>query len=161
VVLLVTSFQDYHHVETPPKPCNHPALDIEPPTPSLHRLSRVFNDTYGIQPPRRPRKRRTNSNQPSFPRLPPPTMSTATQTRTDSSSSASSSPSTKIDTIKQSAAYLMYGSAAGASAVPTSWKTRSVLTTARYVSKYIFWRLIRYAKYAVAVSPIVVALGKN
>ena len=77
-------------------------------------------------------------------------MSTATQTRTDSSSSSPSSSS--VDTIKESAAYLMYGSAAGASAIPASWKTRSVLTTARYVSKYIFWRLIRYAKYAVAVS---------
>lgn len=72
-------------------------------------------------------------------------MSTATATRSDH-------PETKLDMVKKSAAYLVYGSAAGASAVPTSWKTRSVLTTARYFSKYIFWRLIRYAKYAVAVS---------
>jgi len=72
-------------------------------------------------------------------------MSAKTATRTDQ-------PETKLDTVKKSAAYLMYGSAAGASAVPKGWKTRSVLTTARYFSKYIFWRVLRYAKYAIAVS---------
>ena len=81
-------------------------------------------------------------------------MSAKTATRTDQ-------PETKLDTVKKSAAYLMYGSAAGASAVPKSWKTRSVLTTARYFSKYIFWRVLRYAKYAIAVSFNVVRVDEE
>lgn len=56
----------------------------------------------------------------------------------------------RFDSLKNNVSYLAYGSAAGA-AVPASFKTRTILKTTRYVLKYIFYRLIRYAKYAVIV----------
>jgi hypothetical protein len=56
----------------------------------------------------------------------------------------------RFDSLKNNASYLAYGSAAGV-AVPASFKTRTILKTTRYVLKYIFYRLIRYAKYAVIV----------
>lgn len=59
--------------------------------------------------------------------------------------------SSRFDALKNNVSYLAYGSAAGAAAVPASFKTRTILKTTRYVLKYIFYRLIRYAKYAVIV----------
>lgn len=41
---------------------------------------------------------------------------------------------------------------------PASLRTRSTLNTVRYVGKFIFWRLLRYLKYAV-VGAGVAALG--
>lgn len=56
------------------------------------------------------------------------------------------------ETLKHNVSYLAYGSAAGAAAVPASLKTRTILKTTRYVLKYVFFRILRYAKYAVIVS---------
>ncbi|KAI5454675.1 hypothetical protein NCC49_003566 [Naganishia albida] len=63
----------------------------------------------------------------------------------------------RFDSLKNNVSYLAYGSAAGA-AVPASFKTRTILKTTRYVLKYIFYRLIRYAKYAV-IGGIAATLG--
>lgn len=73
-------------------------------------------------------------------------MSTTTSTQT----TAHEQEPSRFDSLKNNVSYLAYGSAAGV-AVPASFKTRTVLKTARYVFKYIFYRLIRYAKYAVIV----------
>lgn len=53
--------------------------------------------------------------------------------------------SSKLQTVKRNFNYLLDPKASSA---PTQLKTRTLLRTARYIGIFIFWRLIRYAKYA-------------
>ncbi|KAK8854640.1 hypothetical protein IAR55_003379 [Kwoniella newhampshirensis] len=62
----------------------------------------------------------------------------------------------KLHHAKVNLKYLALGSAAGVA--PASLRTRSILTTTRYVVRYIIKRAIRYAKYAV-VGALVAAVG--
>lgn len=79
------------------------------------------------------------------------TNSHTAMSATTSTQTATQEPEpSRFDALKNNVSYLAYGSAAGV-AVPASFKTRTVLKTTRYVLKYIFYRLIRYAKYAVIV----------
>jgi exoribonuclease II len=73
-------------------------------------------------------------------------------TQTATHSSKTHEEPTRYETLKNNVSYLAYGSAAGAAAVPGSLKTRTLLKTTRYVLKYIAFRILRYAKYAVIVS---------
>lgn len=41
---------------------------------------------------------------------------------------------------------------------PQRFRTRAFLRTLNYVSKFIFWRIVRYAKY-VAIGSLVAAIG--
>ncbi|KAJ9093139.1 hypothetical protein QFC19_008482 [Naganishia cerealis] len=76
-------------------------------------------------------------------------MATATTSaQSGKTGKAENEDSSRLTSLKNNVSYLAYGSAAGA-AVPASFKTRTVLKTTRYVLKYIFYRLIRYAKYVV------------
>ncbi|KAK4684192.1 hypothetical protein P7C73_g6006, partial [Tremellales sp. Uapishka_1] len=63
--------------------------------------------------------------------------------------------SSKLTAAKQNLQYLAFGAKSG---VVPSLRTRSFLTTTRYVLKYAIRRLFRYAKYA-AVGAIVAAIG--
>lgn len=76
---------------------------------------------------------------------------TSTQTAHKNTADSATTESSGYETLKNNVSYLAYGSAAGA-AVPASLKTRTLLKTTRYVLKYIAFRLLRYAKYAVIVS---------
>ncbi|GAA5910913.1 hypothetical protein JCM6882_001930 [Rhodosporidiobolus microsporus] len=54
-------------------------------------------------------------------------------------------PTTRLGRTRANAAYLINPTTAAA---PRSLVTRSSLKTVRYVLKFVFWRLVRYAKYA-------------
>jgi len=41
---------------------------------------------------------------------------------------------------------------------PSRFRTRALLRSLRYISKFIFWRIVRYAKY-VAIGSLVAAIG--
>ncbi|GHJ85674.1 hypothetical protein NliqN6_2076 [Naganishia liquefaciens] len=64
----------------------------------------------------------------------------------------------RYESLKTNVSYLAYGSAAGTAAAPASLKTRTLLRTTRYVLRYVFTRLVRYAKYAI-IGSIGAALG--
>ncbi|GAA5826115.1 hypothetical protein JCM11251_007170 [Rhodosporidiobolus azoricus] len=53
---------------------------------------------------------------------------------------------TRLARTRANAAYLLNPKAAAA---PAGFFTRSGLRTTRYVLKFVFWRLVRYAKYAI------------
>lgn len=75
-------------------------------------------------------------------------MSTAIEhTKTSSSSS--------LEAAKRNAQFLWDPKSNNA---PTRRRTRALLRTLRYVGKFIFWRLVRYAKYA-AVGAIAAAVA--
>lgn len=65
-----------------------------------------------------------------------------------STSTTSAEPPSKLKSLQNNATYLLYGSSAGAAARPASLTTRSILTTSRYILRYLFWRVVRYGKYA-------------
>ncbi|WWD19219.1 hypothetical protein CI109_103677 [Kwoniella shandongensis] len=62
----------------------------------------------------------------------------------------------KLHHAKVNLKYLAMGSAAGVA--PASLTTRSMLTTTRYVVRYVIKRALRYAKYA-AVGAVIAAVG--
>ncbi|KAI5206353.1 hypothetical protein E4T39_02411 [Aureobasidium subglaciale] len=64
-------------------------------------------------------------------------------------------PSSKIDTAKRSLQFLYDPSSPNA---PTRRRTRAFLRTLRYITKFLFWRLVRYAKYA-AVGAMTAAIA--
>lgn len=53
---------------------------------------------------------------------------------------------TSLATAKTNLRYLISGP--GGAAAPASLTTRSALRTTRYVLRFLFWRLLRYGKYA-------------
>lgn len=65
-------------------------------------------------------------------------------------------PPSTLHRARVNAAYLLYGSKAAV--VPASLTTRSALTTARYVLRYVVRRLLRYTKYAL-IGGCLAALG--
>ncbi|PNS21048.1 hypothetical protein CAC42_3385 [Sphaceloma murrayae] len=60
-----------------------------------------------------------------------------------------------LETTRRNAAYLINPSK---STAPTRRRTRAILKTARYIGTFIFWRLVRYAKYA-AVGAVTAAIA--
>jgi hypothetical protein len=63
--------------------------------------------------------------------------------------------STTLQQAKRTVAYLAHPDASNA---PDRRRTRALLRSFRYVSVFIFWRLVRYAKYA-AVGAITAAIA--
>lgn len=81
-------------------------------------------------------------------------MSSATQAQPPIDNPAQ--PPSTLHRARVNAAYLLYGSKAAV--VPASLTTRSALTTARYVLRYVVRRLLRYTKYAL-IGGCLAALG--
>jgi hypothetical protein len=59
-----------------------------------------------------------------------------------------SSPNTQSTTLQRTRANLAFLANPSTAPAPASRSTRAFLRTARYTLKFIFWRLVRYAKYA-------------
>lgn len=69
--------------------------------------------------------------------------------------------STALAAARRNFSYLLNPTAAAATgASPTRLRTRALLRTLRYVSQFIFWRVVRYAKYA-AVTALVAAVSAS
>jgi hypothetical protein len=76
---------------------------------------------------------------------------TVTPTMSDTvaaSPPSTSSPTSQSTTVQRTRANLAFLVNPSTAAAPASRRTRAFLRTARYTLKFIFWRLIRYAKYA-------------
>lgn len=69
---------------------------------------------------------------------------------------ATSSSSTTLQTAKRNLQFLYDPSSPGNA--PTKRRTRYLLRTLRYTLKFLFWRLVRYAKYA-AVGALTAAIA--
>jgi len=61
-----------------------------------------------------------------------------------------------LASAKRNFSYLINPSTA--TGQPQRFRTRALLRTLRYVTKFIFWRIVRYAKY-VAIGSLVAAIG--
>ncbi|KAI5477553.1 blue-light-inducible Bli-3 protein [Pseudohyphozyma bogoriensis] len=60
--------------------------------------------------------------------------------------------------LRTNLTYLIKGPA-NAAAHPASLRTRSILRTTRYVLKFVFWRLVRYFKYALVGAGVAALAG--
>lgn len=75
----------------------------------------------------------------------------------DRSSKQASPPLAANRTQHLSLAPLLAGGSSAAAA-SSSWRTRSLYATARYVGKFIWWRIVRYGKY-LALGAVTATLG--
>jgi len=64
------------------------------------------------------------------------------------SSSPETAPSSSKTTLQRTRTNLAFLANPATAPSPASRRTRAYLRTARYALKFIFWRLVRYAKYA-------------
>ncbi|KAK5000288.1 hypothetical protein LTR66_000820 [Elasticomyces elasticus] len=67
------------------------------------------------------------------------------------------SSKTSLATAKRTLTYLV--DPTNPSAAPTRFRTRALLRTFRYLAIFIFWRVVRYAKYAATGALIAAASG--
>ncbi|KAM0750110.1 hypothetical protein T439DRAFT_289371 [Meredithblackwellia eburnea MCA 4105] len=74
-------------------------------------------------------------------------MASATASAPPPTTNAPASPSHNPSALKTNLSYLIRGPA-NSPLQPKSFQTRSTLRSLRYLAKFIFWRLLRYGKYA-------------
>lgn len=75
--------------------------------------------------------------------------------RDGASASRAAKASSALQSAKQNIAFLMHPDKAHA---PARFRTRTFLRSVRYITVFIFWRLVRYAKY-VAIGSATAALA--
>jgi hypothetical protein len=59
---------------------------------------------------------------------------------------------------RRNLSFLINPSKAGTGNSPTRLRTRALLRTLRYISIFVFWRVVRYAKY-IAIASVVASVG--
>ena len=74
-------------------------------------------------------------------------------------SSNASTPPSQSSAIQRTRANLAFLANPSTAPAPASRRTRAFLRTARYTLKFIFWRLVRYAKYAAVGSLAALVAG--
>jgi len=82
---------------------------------------------------------------------------TANTTNPSDDTAVQQQSSSALLAAKRNFNYLISPSAVPGSAQPR-FRTRALLRTLRYISKFIFWRIVRWAKYA-AVGALVAGIG--
>lgn len=86
---------------------------------------------------------------------PSPPSATSKETTLEIETAADASSKSALRSLKQNVHFLFDPAS---STQPARFRTRALLRTLRYASIFIFWRVVRYAKYAV-VGSIVAAVS--
>ncbi|KAJ9656197.1 hypothetical protein H2201_008609, partial [Coniosporium apollinis] len=98
---------------------------------------------------------------PSSPTSPPmassPAIPESQAIRTSAPSTTKAAESSALASAKRNIAFLLHPN--DARDRPTRLRTRALLRTVRYIAVFVFWRLVRYAKYAVIGSLTAAAAG--
>ncbi|MCJ1230587.1 hypothetical protein MMC12_007261 [Toensbergia leucococca] len=85
----------------------------------------------------------------------PPTQSTLSSSPTSTTATADQKSDKAINSYKTSLNYLISPSSP---ARPARLRTRAFLRAVRFIGIFVFWRLVRYAKY-LAIGSLVTAVG--